>query len=358
MLSRVYSLIRPALFLLAPETLHNLTLSALANGLLPKGEKPEDHTLEVTLWDRKFPNPVGLAAGFDRNAEAVAPLLDLGFGFVETGTVTPKAQEGNPKPRLFRHKETMSMINRLGFPNNGMNALKMNMEAALSRKPRPTGLIGINMGMNKNQKDPLKDYCLLMRMLGPLADYLVVNISSPNTAGLLSLQRKEKLLPLLEAVIAERNKSCGSMPPPLLVKLSPDLNERQMNEAAFCILEAGIDGMIIANSSQKRPDQLPEEYTAQSGGLSGRPVRNASTLTIKGMYLLTEKKVPIIGVGGVFTGKDAYEKIRAGASLIQVYSSMIYRGPYIASLICKELAHCLKQDGFTNISDAVGQDAV
>jgi dihydroorotate dehydrogenase len=356
MLSKIYSIVRPALFLLPPENVCNLAMSLVKSGLIPVPGKHHVPELELTLWDRKFPNPVGLASGFDKNAETIAPLLSLGFGYVEAGTVTPKAQEGNPKPRIFPHSRSGSVINRMGFPNLGMNAFKINLENALSQKPRPVGLIGINMGMNKNQKEPAKDYCLLVRTLGPLADYLVLNISSPNTPGLIGLQKKDKLLPLLEGVLIERNKSCGSHPPPLLVKLSPDLNERQMKEIAFCVLESGIDGMIISNTSMSRPQNLPEDYAARAGGLSGKPIRESSTETIRNMYALTDGRLPIIGAGGIFTGEDAYEKIRAGASLVQIYTSMLYRGPYIADMICEELLQCLKKDGFSNVMEAVGAD--
>ncbi len=356
MFSKIYSLMRPALFLLAPETFHNMVVSTIKAGVLPLPKRRSEPALEISIWDRKFPNPIGMAAGFDRNAEIIPALLNLGFGHIESGTVTPKAQEGNPRPRIFRNSKTESIINRMGFPNQGMNAFKLNLESALSRKPRPTGLIGINMGMNKNQKEPIKDYSLLVRTLGPLADYLVLNISSPNTPGVLGLQKRDRLLPLLESILHERRKSCGSMPPPLLVKLSPDLNERQMNEIAFCVLEAGIDGMIIANSSMDRPQILPEDYASQAGGLSGKPVFDFSTSLIGRMFVLTGGKVPIIGLGGVFTGSDAYKKIRAGASLVQVYSALIYRGPYVAGLICDELLQCLEKDGFRNVTEAIGAD--
>lgn len=356
MLSRLYSLARPALFTIAPETAHGLTLSALKSGLLPKCRAVSDPALEVTLWDRRFPNPVGLAAGFDKNAEAIGPLFSLGFGHVEAGTVTPRAQEGNPKPRIFRCPSAEAVINRMGFPNVGATVFKANLERALGQKPRPNGVIGINIGMNKNQKDPEKDYCALIRALGPMADYLAVNVSSPNTPGLRRLQGRERLMPLLQAIFEERRKSCGTMPPPLLVKLAPDLDEEQQHDIASVVLEAGVDGLILTNTSLDRPEGLPDRFASQAGGLSGAPIRDMSLRVLRNIYAMTSGKIPMIGVGGISTGEDAYARIRAGASLVQLYTSFVYRGPFTARLICEELLTCLKRDGFSNVREAIGAD--
>ncbi len=356
MLSNLYAISKPALFLSEPERAHGMAIKALKSGLVPKAKSVNDPALEVTLWERKFPNPVGLAAGFDKNAEALIGLFNLGFGHIEAGTVTPKPQEGNPRPRIFRHPGTESVINRMGFPNQGAKAFKANLEKALNHKPHPSGVLGINIGMNKNRRDPAKDYCQLVKSLGPLADYIAVNISSPNTPGLRRLQSRDHLLPLLESVMNERAKSCGSMPPPLLVKLAPDLDNDQLASIAEIFLEAQIDGMILTNTSLERPAELPDRFASQSGGLSGAPIRRMSTQIIRKMYGLTSGKIPIIGVGGVFSGKDAYDKIRAGASLVQIYTSFIYRGPYVAESICRELSECLKKDGFESITQAVGKD--
>ncbi|HTK83676.1 MAG TPA: dihydroorotate dehydrogenase (quinone), partial [Patescibacteria group bacterium] len=210
----LYDIARPVLFRMDAENAHALTLRALKSGLVPKPKPVSNPALEVILWDRKFPNPVGLAAGFDKNAEVIGPLFDLGFGFVEAGTVTPKPQAGNPRPRVFRDAGSQSVINAMGFPGGGISAFRANMERFLSRRPRPNGVVGINIGMNKDQTDPAKDYRVLVQALAPLADYLTVNISSPNTPGLRNLQSRENLLPLLAAIMEERARACASAPPP------------------------------------------------------------------------------------------------------------------------------------------------
>lgn len=354
MLSGLYSLIAPAFSLLSPETSYGVSMKLLKAGLYRTGNKTHP-ALEVNLWNRKFPNPLGVAAGFDRNGEVLFGLLASGFGHVEAGTVTPKPREGNRRPRIFREKNSRAFINRTGFPNEGMRAFKDNLEQALSQKPRPAGLIGINIGMNKIQKDPVKDYCILIRTLGPMADYIAVNISLPAASGVRGLQQKDRLLPLLKEIMAERKKSCGSMPPPLLIKISPDLKKERMQEICECAAETGIDGFIVSYTSLERPENLPEEFASQPGGLSGRPIKEISTQAIRMIYEITEGKLPVIGAGGVFSGRDAYEKIRAGASLVQLHSALLYRGPFIARTICEELLMCLEKDGFNNISEATGK---
>jgi dihydroorotate dehydrogenase len=278
----------------------------------------------------------------------------MGFGFVEAGTVTPKPQAGNPAPRVFRDPKTESIINRLGFPSEGMNIFKSNLENFLAGDHRPAGVVGINIGMNKGQADPAKDYTVLINMLGPMADYITINISSPNTPGLRDLQKREPLMELLGAVLDERKKSCGDHPPPLLLKLAPDLSEDQQSEIAKTVLEAGIDGLILANTTLDRPTTLPSLSAAENGGLSGIPVRDKSTAIIGNFYKLTGGKLPIIGVGGISDGSSAYEKIKAGASLVQLYTALVFKGPTVANSINHELLMLLKKDGFTHISQAVG----
>lgn len=351
-----YDLFRPLIFKADPETAHQLTLKALKSGLLPPCGSIDDPALEVKLWGLKFPNPVGLSAGFDKNAEVIGPAFRMGFGFVEAGTVTPKPQPGNPAPRVFRDPKTESVINRLGFPSEGMNAFKSNLEKFLDSKHRPPGVLGINIGMNKAQTEPAKDYTVLINMLGPMADYITINISSPNTPGLRNLQERGPLLELLAAVLAERKRSCGDHPPPLLVKLAPDLSEDQQEEIARTVLEAGIDGIILSNTTLDRPDSLPGDFAAEKGGLSGQPLTAKSTEIIRSFYRLTEGKLPIIGVGGISSGSDAYDKIRAGASLVQLYTSLVFKGPTVANSINQGLLALLKKDGFKNISQAVGAD--
>jgi dihydroorotate dehydrogenase len=297
-----------------------------------------------------------MAAGFDKNAEVPGELLSMGFGHAELGTVTPRPQDGNPKPRVFRYPAQQALINRMGFPSAGMNTFKANLSKFLGRKTHPSGVVGINIGMNKNQIEPEEDYRTLIKMLGPMADYLSVNISSPNTPGLRNLQEPEALTSLLAALDTERRKSCGKHPPPLLVKFAPDLDDHQLENIAKVIMQSAVDGVILTNTTLERPDALPEEAKAQAGGLSGKPVGDKSTAIISKFYTLTGGKVPIIGVGGVSSGRDAYDKIRAGASLVQLYTGLIYEGPAIAHSINRELLDLLKADGLTNITEAVGRD--
>lgn len=352
-----YNFIKPLIFLLKPEQAHKLTIMGLKTGLMPGVPSKPNPALEVDLWGVQFPNPVGLAAGFDKNAEVIGPCLKLGFGFVEIGTVTPRPQHGNPLPRIFRDPAHEAVINRMGFPGAGMKVFKNNLEKFLGKKTRPRGLIGINIGMNKNQTVPEKDYTALISRLGPLADYIAVNISSPNTPGLRDLQAKAPLSELLGKLKEQRARSCGAHPPPLLVKFAPDLDEKQQRELAETVMEAGIDGMILTNTTLARPDNLPRDFAQESGGLSGKPLEERATEMIRNIYTLTKGTIPIIGVGGVSDARSAYKKIRAGASLVQLYSSLVFQGPFVAYSINKGLTELLKADGFTNISEAVGADS-
>jgi dihydroorotate dehydrogenase len=351
-----YKLARPVLSRLSPETAHRLTLAALRLMPPPPAALPADPALRVTLWNRSFPNPVGLAAGFDKNAEAVGPLLRFGFGFVEAGTVTPKPQRGNPRPRVFRSAADQAVINRMGFPNGGLNAFKDNFERFLRARPRPPGIVGINIGMNKSQAEPAKDYCLLLEQLGPFADYIAVNISSPNTPGLRDLQKRDAFLSLIGEIFAERRRSCGINPPPILVKLSPDLAENDLGILAAAMLDSGVEGVILTNTTLDRPDDIDREFANETGGLSGLPLRGRSTEVIRNFYALTRGKIPIIGVGGIAGPADAYEKIRAGASLVQLYTGLVFHGPDVVKNIHTGLLECLRRDGFTHISQAVGMD--
>ena len=354
----MYQFIKPFLFLLAPETAHRVALNALKYlppSFLPKSPKPAPE-LKTTLWGRNFPNPVGLAAGFDKNAEAINGLFHLGFGFVEVGTVTLKPQAGNPRPRVFRCTKHSAIINRMGFPNGGAAAFKDNICKFLEHKPRPLGVLGLNIGMNKDQTDPAKDYTALIRSLAPMADYLTINISSPNTPGLRNLQDKEPLTELLSAVLAERKAACGEHAPPLLLKLAPDLSDEQLDDIADVLLTQKIDGVILTNTTLSRPENLPQKFREQKGGLSGAPLTDISTAIIRYFYARTKGQIPIIGVGGIKNAEDAYAKIRAGASLVQVYSNLIFQGPALAGNINTGLLDLLRQDGFTHISQAIGAD--
>ncbi len=352
----IYAMARPVLFKIDPEKAHNMTLKALKAGLVPCVPKIDNSALETTLMGLRFPNPVGLSAGFDKNAEIIGPAFKLGFGFVEAGTVTPKPQDGNPKPRVFRDPVNDAVINRMGFPNGGSEAFKANLEKFLSAKARPNGVVGLNIGMNKAQKEPAKDYVYLVRLLAPMADYLTINISSPNTPGLRDLQQREPLMELLSAIMEERAKACRTHAPPLLVKLAPDLNEIQQQELAETLLEAKVDGVILGNTTLDRPDFLSSNFRAEKGGLSGQPLTQKSTDVIHNFYKITDGKLPIIGVGGIASGDQAYEKIKAGASLVQLYTGLIFKGPQIAHDINTRLITLLQKDGYSNISEAIGAD--
>lgn len=348
----LFKLGKPFLHALDPETAHQLTIKGLKTGIYPSCTAKPDPRLAQTLWGQSFTNPVGLAAGFDKNADVIAPMLSMGFGFVEVGTVTPKPQAGNPRPRVFREPSHNAVINRMGFPNEGLAVFKKNVEQFRARK---SGLVGLNIGMNKEQTEPARDYTLLIRELGALADYLTVNISSPNTPGLRNLQEPEFLKPLLGELIATRNELANK--PPLLVKLAPDLTEQQQSDIAAVLLDVGIDGVILGNTTLERPDYLSADFRDQKGGLSGAPLTQKSTTVIRNFYKLTNGKLPIIGAGGISSAQDAYDKIRAGASLVQLYSALVYHGPALVGAINRGLADLLQKDGFSKLSEAIGTDA-
>lgn len=351
-----YNLAKPFIFSLDPEKAHTLSLKALKSGIFPACPAVKDERLEVSLWGLTFSNPVGLSAGFDKNAEIIGPALRLGFGFVEAGTVTPKPQSGNPKPRVFRDPGTESVINALGFPNVGGDVFKQNLLRFLDQRYAYNGVVGLNLGMNKDQENPVEDYRHLIRILGPLADYVTVNISSPNTPGLRDLQRREPLLALLGHIKEERQNVCSDSPPPLLVKLAPDLDETQQQELAETLVQARVDGIILTNTTLDRPSDLPSSFAQQKGGLSGRLLKEKSNAVLKNFYQLTQGKIPLIGVGGISSGTDAYERIRAGASLIQLYTALVFQGPGVANSINRDLLHALDKDGYQSIADAVGAD--
>ena len=350
----LYSLAGPFIRMIDPETAHGLAIKALRCGLVPAPAAFEDSVLEQTVWGRRFPNPVGLAAGFDKNAEVPDAMLAMGFGFVEIGSVTPRAQPGNPRPRLFRLPADKAVINRMGFNNEGAEAVAARLK---NRKASDTaGILGINLGKNKDSEDANVDYRTGVLKMASLADYLVVNVSSPNTTGLRALQGREPLHDLLEAVLAARREAVPDNPPPLLLKIAPDLTEEDKSDIATVALSTGIDGLIATNTTIERPDSLCDTERGQAGGLSGRPLFQPSTKVLSDMYQLTSGKVPLIGVGGIASGVDAYAKIRAGATLVQFYSSMVYRGPGQVQSIKRELAQLVRADGFTSIGQAIGAD--
>ena len=335
--------------LLAPEAAHRLTIRLLSAGLGFYTSGADDPILETRLWGRRFPNPIGMAAGYDKNAEAYRALLRLGFGFAEVGSVTPRPQPGNPKPRLFRLTEDRAVINRMGFNNDGVEAIARRLQG----RGRLPGPLGINLGKNKDSADAAADYVRGVQVLGPYADYLVINVSSPNTPGLRALQGREPLAALIEAVKRARHDACPEMPP-LLVKIAPDLQPEDKHDIAAVALESGIDGLIVSNTTIARPPSLRSAHRAEAGGLSGAPLFQPSTALLAEMYRLTQGRLALVGVGGVASGADAYAKIRAGASLVQLYSALVYEGPGLVGRIKRELAQALRRDGFSSLSQAVG----
>ena len=348
----------PLLRLLPPETAHELTLRALEAGLVrPRCCAAADAILGTRLWGLDFPSPVGLAAGFDKDGRVPDAMLGLGFGFVEIGSVTPLPQPGNPRPRLFRLPEDGAVINRLGFNNRGLAAVAARLAARRARPDRPAGPVGANLGKNRDAADAFADYEAGVRTLAPLADYLVVNVSSPNTPGLRDLQRRSELAALLERLAVARRAVTGGDRPPLLVKLAPDLDAAQRAELAELALAGPIDGLVIGNTTLARPPGLAGRHAHEPGGLSGRPLFAPSTALLAEMYRLTQGRIPLIGVGGITGGADAYAKIRAGASLVQLYTALAYAGPDLVERIKAELAGLLRRDGFASLGEAVGRDA-
>lgn len=344
-----YKLIRPLVFLFSPECSHNFAISALKYGLVPFPKREEFPELETNVFGITFPNPVGLGAGFDKNAEVIAPLLDRGFGFIEVGTCTPLPQPGNEKPRLFRLCEDEAIVNRFGFNNKGANAFAENLQN------RPEyGIVGANIGKNKTSTDATADYISMLEKIYGLSDYITINISSPNTPGLRDLQGRESLDKLLGAIMQKRNNLTGKKIP-ILLKISPDTSTPERADIAEIALKHSIDGLIVSNTTINR-DALQSSYAKESGGLSGKPLFKPSTEALRELYRLTMRKIPIIGVGGISSGDDAYKKIKSGASLIQVYSALIYEGIGLVPRINSRLCELLNQDGLKNISEAVGAD--
>ena len=352
-MSKLYRLIRPFMFCLDPERAHGLTMVALRQGWVPHMKRVDDPILGQELWGRTFHNPIGLAAGFDKDALVPEEMFNLGFGFVEIGSVTPRPQAGNPKPRLFRLAADQAVVNRMGFNNAGADAVAQNL-AALSKNR--TGPIGVNLGKNKDTKDAVSDYVSGIRKLGEFADYVVINVSSPNTPGLRALQGKEPLAELLRAVKDAVAELPGDHSLPILLKVAPDLTSEDRRDVADVVLAEQIDGLIATNTTIERPESLRSAAAAEAGGLSGRPLMASATQVLSDLYDLTEGRVPMIGVGGVASGADAYAKIRAGASLVQLYSALVYGGPGLVRRINLELAALLRRDGFDGVAGAVGTD--
>jgi len=340
----IYRALRPLIFRLPAEAAHGLTLSALS--LMPGRDGPHDPRLTTEIAGIRFPSPVGLAAGFDKNGEVPDAMLSLGFGFVEVGTLTPKPQRGNPRPRLFRLVEDEGVINRMGFNNAGQDAAC----ARLQRRAR-RGIVGVNIGANKDATDRVADYVLGLRTMASVADYLTVNISSPNTPGLRSLQGESELTMLLDALGAAR--TAGD--PPVFLKLAPDLTPAEV-DATVKICIGRVDALIVGNTTVSRPP-LASKWQAEVGGLSGAPLRSLAAERLRDFRKATGGEIPLIAAGGIDSGAEAYARIRSGASLVQLYSGLVFHGPGLARSINAGLAALLAGDGFASIGDAVGVDA-
>lgn len=348
----LYPLARPLLWRLQPEVAHKVAFWVLRAGLgtfatTKRARKPAPPILQQTLWGLHFSNPFGVAAGFDKDGYVPGKILRLGFGSVEIGTVTPRPQRGNEAPRVFRLAESEAIINRMGFPSAGLD------EVIGHLPPRPRcGILGVNIGRNKDSKDARADYAEGVRRAAAIADYLVVNVSSPNTPGLRDLQRRAPLEELLHMLI-EARKSTG-FKPPLLVKIAPDLNPEERVDIATVAISTGIDGIVIANTTVSRPLEMRGYVAEMTGGLSGPPLFAKSTQLLAEMFSLTSGKIPLIGVGGVSNAQEAYDKICAGASLIQVHTALIYKGLNLIADLKEGLIDLLRLDGFSNIVDAIG----
>ncbi|KAL4279453.1 hypothetical protein GQ457_03G005300 [Hibiscus cannabinus] len=351
-------LVNPFFALLDAEKAHTLAVSAAARGWVPREKRPDPPNLGLEVWGRKFSNPVGLAAGFDKNAEAVEGLLGMGFGFVEIGSVTPVPQEGNLKPRIFRLRQEGAIINRCGFNSEGIVAVAKRLGAQHGKRKLETsstsspsndeakhggkagpGILGVNLGKNKSSEDATADYVQGVHTLSQYADYLVINVSSPNTPGLRMLQGRKQLKDLVKRVQAAH------------------LSKEDLEDIAAVAVALRLDGLIISNTTISRPDPVDKNpVSAEAGGLSGKPLFDLSTNILKEMYMLTRGKIPLIGCGGISSGEDAYKKIRAGATLVQLYTAFAYGGPALIPQIKAELAECLERDGFKSIHEAVGAD--
>ncbi|XP_043248005.1 dihydroorotate dehydrogenase (quinone) [Colletes gigas] len=345
----------PLVQLLDPEIAHTAAVKILKWGLLARQNTEDPASLAINVWDLQFKNPIGMAAGFDKQGEAVEGLHNIGFSFVEIGSVTPKPQPGNPKPRLFRLPEDKAVVNRYGFNSEGHDSVWHRLRK-LKDNSKFRGIVGVNLGKNKTSDDAIQDYIDGIRKFSDVADYFVINVSSPNTPGLRSLQSKNDLEKLLTKVNETRQSIRSKQP--LLLKLAPDLSDSEKQDIADVVLrkKSTVDGLILCNTTVTR-NNLTSSLKEESGGLSGAPLSNMSTVMISDMYKRTRGTIPIIGVGGIFTGADAYDKIKAGASLVQLYTSFAYQGPPIVGKIKRELNDMLKRDGLASIKDAIGKDA-
>ncbi|MDC3226213.1 quinone-dependent dihydroorotate dehydrogenase [Candidatus Pelagibacter sp.] len=345
----MFSKIRPLIFKVDPEKAHTLAIKSFKLNLIPNvfDENKNDPIFQTKIFEKDLDNPIGMAAGFDKNAEVYNSLFKLGFGFVEVGTITPLKQYGNPKPRVFRLVEDEALINRLGFNNHGAEIVKNRI-----KRNKKLGLLGINIGPNKDSSDRLNDYLIGLKTFYDDADYITINISSPNTENLRSFHEGNKLQDLLKSIMTERKNLKSNVP--IAVKISPDISEDQMYQITEILLEHEIKAIIVSNTSEATRDKLSNIQKHQKGGLSGKPIEEKSNILINKFYKLLKGKIKIIGVGGVDSGQAAYDKFIAGADFIQLYTGMVFKGPNIAGIIKKDLKELLIRDGVKNYTEIVG----
>jgi dihydroorotate dehydrogenase len=345
----MFSKLRPLLFKVDPEKAHTLAIKSLKFNLIPNvfDENKNDSIFQTKIFGKDLDNPIGMAAGFDKNAEVYNALFKLGFGFVEVGTITPLKQYGNPKPRVFRLVEDEALINRLGFNNHGAEIVKDRI-----KRNKKLGLLGINIGPNKDSSDRLNDYLIGLKTFYDDADYITINISSPNTENLRTFHEGDKLQDLLKSIMEEKKNLNSNIP--IAVKVSPDISEDQVSQISEILLEHEIKAIIVSNTSEATRDKLSNIQRHQKGGLSGKPIEEKSNILINRFYKLLKGKIKIIGVGGVDSGQSAYDKFIAGADFVQLYTGMVFNGPNIAGIIKKELKELLIRDGVKNYTEIIG----
>ncbi len=348
----MFSILKPYIFSLDPEVAHDLAIKSLKFNFLPKSVfyVDREEKLETKLLNEKLPNPIGLAAGFDKSAEVYNSLFKLGYGFIEVGTVTPKRQLGNPKPRIFRLEKDLALINRLGFNNHGSEIISKRIAENL-----PYGFLGVNIGPNRDTKNKEEDYYHCLSILHTHAGYITINISSPNTEGLRKFHDQKELEKLLKGI--NELKKNNNISKPVLIKLSPDINENEISNIIELIYKYEISGLIISNTTDSNREKLSDDKKNEAGGLSGKPLENLSTELIKKFYKEIKGKIQIIGVGGVDSGQTAFDKITAGANAVQLYTGMVYKGPGVVREMKKELISILEKENLKNISEAVGINA-
>lgn len=349
------NVITPAMRRLDPEKAHDLTVRLVKDNYAPRDSNRNSAMLKTKVWGLDFANPLGLAAGFDKQAQAMEGILQMGFGFVEVGGVTPEPQPGNPKPRMFRLIEDQAVINRYGLNSEGQTVVGARL-AKFKANPTAVGIVGVNIAKNTTSNDVIEEYKAGVRNLGANVDFIVLNVSCPNVAWTKNLAESDEMIKMVCAVKEERDLLPTKTT--LLMKVAPDMTDASKHHMAEVALSCGVDGLIVSNTTSSRAPDLQSEFSQEMGGLSGRPIKQAAQQSVRDMYRLTGGKLPIIGVGGIESGQDAYDRIRAGASLVQIYTGLVYQGPGLVLKIKRDLAKLLKRDGFNSVADAVGVDAV